>query len=806
MNGFDSWWLDIKLGSRILIKYPGLTIAGVAGIAVAVAIATAGFSVVQVNILGAALPFEEAGRIVAIEVWDTRANAPDARLLHDFGNWREGLRSMREISAYRTLTLNLIAPGAPPESVRVAAMTASGFGVARVSPLLGRYLNEDDERPGAVGALVIGERVWRGRFGADPNILGRTVKLGSAPYAIVGVMPESFGFPVNHRFWIPLSTRAMAGPLTGPPVSVFGRLAPGETLESAQAEVAAARDRAAATSPPVYGPLRYGVKPYPVSVLKLGAPGEMAALFAMQGTAVALLVLVCLNTAILVYTRTAMRQAEIGLRTALGASRGRIVAQLFLEALVLSAVAASAGLGLAAFALRQVTAASRNVSADLPFWLSFRLSPEAVLFGAALGILAAAIVGVIPGLQATASRAQSGLRIVGAGGSSLRMGRIWSVLIAAQVAFAVGLLPAAILHAQRNLPHTLAGPGFPAERYLSASLGLEHVADGRASDPARFAIRQEELMRRLAADPSVAAVTFAASGPGDERGARIEAEGAAGVIHEVLPNRVAATFLETFDVPLLAGRRLEPGDVRSVVVNQPLAERLFGGNALGRRFRYVSGRGEEPGTWHEVVGVVTNFPSGVSAAMRDSQLRVYHLAAPGQLQPAVLAMRTRTGGASFGQRLREITAAVDPDLVLSDVRGLDEVLRREQWIVRLEASSMLAVTVSVLLLCSAGIHALMSFTVSQRRREIGIRMALGATQTSIVISVLSRGLRQIGAGAALGAVLCLLFSRLFVEESEGIAVALLAMVAAVLSVGFFAARGPTRRSLRAQPTEVLREQ
>ena len=195
MKTADSWWLDVKLGVRMLIKYPGLALVGGVGIAVAVAIAVGGFSIIYGNFLASSLPLEEGDRIVSIEIWDSAANKPERRILHDYQVWREELKSVQEISAFRTVTPNLIAPGAQPESVRVASMSASGFSVARVRPLMGRYLEEDDEREGAPSVVVIGENVWRNRFAGDPAILGRTIQLGATPHSIVGVMPEGFAFP-----------------------------------------------------------------------------------------------------------------------------------------------------------------------------------------------------------------------------------------------------------------------------------------------------------------------------------------------------------------------------------------------------------------------------------------------------------------------------------------------------------------------------------------------------------------------------------------------------------------------------------
>jgi hypothetical protein len=251
------------------------------------------------------------------------------------------------------------------------------------------------------------------------------------------------------------------------------------------------------------------------------------------------------------------------------------------------------------------------------------------------------------------------------------------------------------------------------------------------------------------------------------------------------------------------------------VVSQTFAQQVFGGEALGRRIRYVGRSGYaaptvEPGHWYEIVGIVRDFPTGVSPAMRGAaKLKVYHALAAGEVQPAAILIRMRGGALStFTQRLREIAAAVDPDLHLRKIRGLDEALRSEQWISRLQAAVFMAVTLSVLMLSSAGIYALMSFTVSQRRKEIGIRMALGADWKRIVASIFSRALLQLGAGATLGTAFGVAFERAsggnFMRGNAAVALPVVALL--IMVVGFVSVLGPARRSLRIEPTEALREQ
>lgn len=857
-RALDSWWLDVKLGVRMLIKYPGLALVGGFGIAVGVAIAAGGFSVIYGNFVAASLPLEEGDRIVSIEFWDSAASKPERRLLHDYHAWCEELKSVQEIGAFRTVTLNLNTPGVQPGSVRVALMSASGFGVARVRPLMGRYLLEDDEREGAPRVVVIGENVWRNRFAGDPAILGRIIQLGATPHSIVGVMPEGFAFPVNHRFWVPLRAgSAPSEPLTGPDLMVFGRLAPGATLESAQVELATIGQRTALAFPEIYAQLRPRVMPYANPFLGLHETKDVTALHMMNGIVTMLLVLVCLNVAILVYTRTAMRQAEIAIRNALGASRGRIVAQLFIEAFVLSAVAALAGVAIAEFALRQMATVTLQIVSELPFWVSFHLSPEAVLYAGVLSVLAAAIVGIVPALRATRREVHTGLRIIGAGGSGMRLGKTWTTLIVAQVGFAVALLPPAVFHAWENLRVEIVDPGFAAEKFLTVQLGMDYLpgpdraAAGTREFTRRYAGRQAELTRGLEAEPRVSSVTFAMVNPGEEPTAWIETEGVAvmpqagppqsgpdpsGLAvrlggtsgHDVRFNRVDVNFFRALDVPILAGRGFEPADVApagagpaeppeggAVVVNRTLAQRIFGGDALGRRIRYVDrSKGAAPqsvesGRWYEIVGIVSDFPAGVSPGMLESQLKLYHAVAAGQVQPVTMLIRVRGGPPStFAGRLREIAAAVDPDLQVRNILTLDEALRREQWIRRVEAAVLAAVSLSVLMLSAAGICALMSITVSQRRKEIGIRTALGADRKRIVASIFSRALGQLAVGAALGMASGTVLDRASGDDlMRGNAAVVLPVVALfMMAVGFLAALGPVRRSLRIEPTEALREQ
>jgi putative ABC transport system permease protein len=830
-------WIDWKLAARMLVRYPGLTIVGVLGMAVGMAIAATAFSVIYL-IVNPSLPFEDADRVVAIQNWDVATNNAELRAMSDFATWREQLSSVQEVGAFRSVGRNLLVAGMKPQPISLAEISASGFSVARVAPLLGRHLQHEDERVDAPPVVVLGYDVWQRTFFGDSQIVGRTIQLGDTAYTIVGVMPEGFAFPVRHSYWIPLKLDpSRFAPRSGPEIVVFARLAPAATLESARAEIAAFTRRAAQSSPQTHEHLRTQVLPYTYVFSDMDDPDNVLVLTAIQSLVIFMLVIVAVNVSILVYARTATRQGEIAVRTALGASRRRVVMQLAVEAFALAAVAAFGAVGLLAFGLRQLESAMLQVAGGMPFWIRFGLSAEALVFVVGLTVLSAAIIGVVPALKATGGRLQPGLQGRSAGsGGRMQMGRTWTFLIVAQVAVAVALLPATIYQTWSALRFRMGDPGFAAHEFLSTRLLLDVPAGDPPPDDRGFreayGAKQVELERRLEADPSVGHVTFFMTDPGGELAAVFEIDGLPApsdpVNYNIVEgtkvgrfarfNRVGLDFAETFQVRLLTGRGLQRDDLATganrVLVNRALVDQVFGDdNALGRRLRYVGRSREvnpadiELGPWYEIVGVIENFPPNVGEA--DTMARIYHPAAPGDVYPATMAVRVRgTTPSAFADRLRTISAAVDPNLQIRGLSSVETTMKREQGIMRLIAATLAALTISVIVLSAAGIYSLMSFTVSRRRKEIGIRAALGADATQILRGIFARSFAQLGVGALLGMLAAVAVDQVSGGEMlQGTARVILPLVAVGMTViGLLSAMGPARRGLQIQPTEALREE
>ncbi len=833
--------LDFTLAWRMLLRYPGLSLVSVLGMSVGITIAAGAFTIVSL-MMGTKLPLPEGDRLVSLVNWDASTNNRELRLLYDLEAWRDA-KSVEDFSVSRNVQRNLIVGGRPPEVVMVAEISASAFRAARVGAYRGRTLLPEDERAGAPDAIVIGHDEWVRRFGADPDIVGQSVGLGPTAYTIVGVMPEGFGFPTYHSFWIPWRLDAAAyAPRSGPSINVFGRLAPGATLESARAELTANSRRLAAASPATHEHLRPLVIAYAHAFSEVDDPEDALAMYAIEIAILLLLVLICVNVAILVYARTATRQGEIAVRAALGASRRRIVAQLFVEALMLAGVSAAIGIGLTAVGLRQIEGAMLTLVGRWPFWFSLELQTSTVIYVVGLTLLAAAIVGVAPALKATGRQVHTRLQTLSPGsGSRMQMGRLWTALIVAQVAVTVAILPMATYFAWSSL-RLQSGGGYATAEFLNASLSLDRTAAppteaGDKAFAARYRGALVEIERRLKDDSRVREVTFSLTSPGRELAVVVEAEGVPVPIDAVDDNivegtkrgtlvrfnRVATNFFSAFDVPVTIGRGLTAADASAdaagltpgVLVSRGLVNQVFSGaNPLGRRIKYVGRSREAPSLhvvlerWYEIVGVVPDFP--VPGSFDDeSEGRVYHAVAAGDLYPARLNVRARTGDpAALADPLRDLSASIDPDVQLLDVSTAEIAFKQAQGMMRLIGVSLALVILSVILLSSAGIYSLLSFTVARRRREIGIRAALGANRNRILLGIFSRVLAQLGAGAVLGLIAAVGLEQILEGDMmRNYRVMLLPLVVVLMmTIGVIAAIGPARQGLRIQPIEALRDE
>jgi putative ABC transport system permease protein len=821
-------WLDVKLGVRMVVKHPALSIVSALGMTIAVAIGASAFGAIRA-VTASSLPFDEGDRIVTIQNTGTAGFEQRRQThLHDLETWRAQSRTIGTFGAYRIATRNLVTGEGEVAPTRVIEMTASGFEIARVPPLLGRTLIASDEVDGAPAVAVIGHGVWQDRFGGREDVLGRTLQIGATLHTIVGVMPEGFAFPINNRVWVPLRLRAIDyAPGAAPEIDVFGRLAPGFSLSDAQAEMEVVGQQLRAAAPETHGTLR--VFPYTQELFW----GPMAwFLYVGQLMVSMLLVVIAINVAALVYARTATRSAEVVVRSALGASRARVVSQLFVEALVLSSFSAALGLLIAGWGLEQIELVVAAGGEQMPFWWDFTLTPATALYSFGLAVVAAVIIGVVPALRVTGAQLRAGLQTIAAGSGGPRLGRVWTTLIVTQVAGAVAILPLGLNALRFALRPALVDTGLPSAEFLMAELTFEEEAlagaagDGATATDVAMARRAtlDALVQRLENEREVAQVFLIETSPWADPDLRFQLEGAAaqddgefapfesaGTGTRVGLSQVSPDFLTTFGARLVGGRMYDARDVATgtgaVVVNQVFVDLALGGrDPVGRRIRFGTSGAPAPGSpeevWHTIVGVVEDH---WGPNFSRPEAKAFMPMTP-ESMPGELAIRLRSDPASYVRRLREMAAGVDPKLQLASIAPLDDHFRRGRSSERLLGLTIATVTLSVLLLSVAGLYALMSFTVVRRHREIGIRSALGAKPHVVVRTVLARAMAQLAVGILIGVALSGLLDRAAGGEMlSGKAGILLPLVAVLMTiVGVAAAWGPARRGLRIQPTEALR--
>ncbi len=808
--------LDVKLGVRMLARYPMLTV--VSGMALAIATGVAvGFSALVHQFMNPSLDTPESHRLVTILNVDAQTADAEYRSLHDFVEWRAGLDHFEALAAFRSTGRNLggeFRGGAP---LRSAEIHAAAFEIGGEDALLGRTLVEADERADAPRVAVIGFSVWTSRFGSDPEIVGRVVRLDEGPVTIVGVMPEGYRFPWAFDMWEPFRYSPTAFERReGPAIRVVGWLRDGVTLDAVQPELEAMGTRAALAYPQSHTHLRPQVVPY---LRQFTNAEDVWSAVGIQIVLVLMLVIVCANVGLLILARTLTRTGELALRNALGASRLRIIGQLFAETLVLSTVATLVGLGIAGFAIAVFV---RQAPDTLPFWMNFGLDAGDFAFAAGLVLLSAFVAGFVPGIRATRgalTRHLSGTS-TGVVGSGFGIGT--RALVSSQIFFSVCLLAGGVAIAwdiSKFRPERL---DLSIRDYLVAQIRLEPDGDLAAEGSTAGLERiQREFDRRLRAEPGVSDVTFASRAPFSDHSARfVEVAGgpnerADGEVVVVRATEVAPNFFDVFDAALLDGRgffadeaeaaRPSAGtdatrDGSPIIVTESFARRvLTGREPLGQRVRYVARNGVPfDDRWYTVVGVVTDMWS-IPEPLGERDPVVYHPFRPAEASAVQVVVRATGAPVELRQRFREIAADVEPTLDVVGVRTIedayDESMSEINWIFGMVVAGFVA----VLALSLAGIYATVSYTVTRRTREIGIRSALGGRASDIVRVLATRVMTDVTVGALLATLL------LSVISVEGLQFRWLpAVVVTVVATALLTCLAPARRALRIRPADALR--
>ena len=688
---------------------------------------------------------------------------------------------------------------------------------------MGRTLLETDERGDAEQVVVVGYDFWKNQLAGAADAVGRVIRISGTPVTIVGVMPKGYGFQHRNGIWRPLYLERMA--TASPSLRyVFGRLAPDRSRKEATAQATVIGARAATMFPETRKNVRLQILSLPDAVSEL--PSAAALVLASLNVFLVLLgALLCGNVAMLLFARAVSRERELLVRAALGASRWRLIMQLFAEALVLCTVGAVVGLMVARFVLVRTWTMIEGQTGPLPFWIDTSVSPTTILYAVGLTLFAAAIAGFVPAFKVTSGGAGVRLRAASSGGGGLQFGGVWTVIIVVQIAFTT-LLPWPLLGVGGDFGKDTPA-GFPAEAFLTAVIGMDRF-DGVAASgdtvPAARAVRLETryraLVDRLLQDPGVLDVTYADQMPqlitSNFRAIRMDSGPAA------LPSEpcvdcygvkvvsVDPRFFDVLGAPVIRGRALTTADAeqgtRVVLVNKVFVDQVLGGrNPIGRRFHFSQTSEPTAESWYDIVGIVPDL--GASDNKAGCGRRIYQTTLPRETGPLRVAIHTRGDPQRFAVRLRELAQATDPALRVIDLKPLPLLGDPDSAGMSYGFKLMVSLTLVTLMLSLAGVYAVTAFAVARRTREIGVRVALGARPFDVMTIVFKRPLVQMGLGIGVGAILgfSLANDDLSKVHLDVLGNAAIFVLSTILCCAL-ACIVPTRRALRIQPTEALKDE
>jgi predicted permease len=810
-RALSAHWLtrDVRYGLRTLRRSPALMIVGTVALALGIALTTVMYSAIY-GIILKGLPYDEPDRLAFVMEASPSRTVDDQTVMsvQDFVEFRSQQHAFESLGGYYLGPVTVSGQGLP-ERLEAAWMTRGAFDFTRVQPVLGRTFRAGEDTTGGAAVAVLSYAMWRDRFGADSSAVGRTMRVNGEPVTVVGVMPQRFAFPhQNVRIWLPVRLDPL-GASRGQQraLSVVGRLRDGVSFEAAERQLDVIAARIAAAHPDTHAGMHAVVTSFQRAVMP---PPVFSLLYTMLGAVGFVLLIACANVANLLLDRAVHRTREIGIRRALGASRVAVVRQFLLEAFLLSLVAT-----LVATALAQggIIAFNRAVAATHPpFWMDVRLHPQVLLFAAAMGLLATLASGLLPAVQSARIDLNEVLKDESRA-SSLSVGRLSRTLVVFEIALSCMLLVAAGLMTKSVVRLQAIQPGFVTKHILTAQVSYP------SADPARQQRFFETLAQDLARIPGAQAAALSTRLPGSLwLGGRFAIEGRVYAQAQDYPTtqQVAVTpeYFETFGVPVLRGRAIDATDRMGTqpvaVVNQRFVDQYFhGADPLGRRIRLGGASSTRP--WLTIIGVIPTLYTATTPTHRDSWppavLTAYRQR---RRSDASIAVRSTTDPMVLAAAVRRVVAGLDADVPVYRVSSMDENLAQSMWGLRIFGGLFVIFGLVALTLAAIGLYAVMAFSVSRRVREMGIRIALGATNADVVRMVCSQGARQILLGMLLGLAASAAGARLMAVvlfEVQPNDLFVFASVVVVLSAsGLAACVIPALRATRVDPVAALRSE
>ena len=799
---------DVRYGIRTLTKNPALFAISTLALTLGIGLTTTMFSIVY-GALMKGLPYPNGDRVVTVQRSNTvrgiqRQNLP----IQDYYDFKAQQRSFSDLAATTSGTM-YVSGDEKAERFDGASITANTFSMLGVQPLLGRLFRAGEDTPGGEKVAIIAYMMWRDRYAADRNIVGKRIRVNGQPYTIVGVMPDKFEFPDNDKIWIPLQTDPLAKPRgEGEFVGVVGKLRPGASLDQANVDLATISKRLAAEYPATNKDFTAEARTFVDSYI---GPQPRQLLYTMLGAVFFVLLIACANVANLLLDRAAHRSKEVGIRTALGASRAAVVRQFLAEALVLSLVAAVLGIAVAHFGIEAFNRAI-STTTEVPFFIDIRLHPQVLLFTIVVALVTTLVSGAIPAYQSSRADINEILKDETRGTSSFRIGRISKTLVIFEIALSCGLLVAAglMIKSVTRLRHI--DTGFTTKDVFTARMGFptsytDTIAEWRFFD---------DVVDRVAALPGVRAASISSGLPGARQGLGgnpFAIEGQAYLKDKDYPGArwasVTPNFFATLDVPIVDGRGFtvadRPGNLAVAIVNKTFAQKFFkNASPIGRRIRIGQSKSENP--WLTIVGV----SGDVFTGDQDEPTGPVIFQPFAQARTSFVYVAARTAGPPLNitPSVREAVTSVNQDIPLYWVQTLDSAIGEQFWFVRVFGTMFVIFGGVALFLASVGLYAVMSFSVSRRTREVGIRLALGAQAGNVIRMIFTQGLTQLVIGMTVGLAFALGIARLLkvvlfqVQPRDPMIFG--GVVAVLLGVGLLACFVPARRATSIDPLLALR--
>ena len=807
----DHFVRDLRFAARMILAHRWFSAAVVVTLALGIGINTTVFTLVN-SVLFRPLPIPGGERLVTISGQNLKKTDNPSRISYpDFLEFRTQNRAFDGIESAKLRSAVLSDRYNPPERLQIGLVSAGMFNLLRTPPVLGRDFTASDDRPGAEAVALLSYGIWKSRYNGAPGVIGSVVRVNGAPATIIGVMPEGFEFTKEQQLWMPLGRTEPLEGRAEHDLWLFGLLKPTASMDAARADISVIAARRAAEFPDTNKDLGALVRTFQDTY-----NGEQVrSIFLMMLCAVGFVLLIaCANVANMMLSRSIGRARELSVRAALGASRWQLVRQLLIESVLLSCLGGLVGLALAAIGVHAFDLATRDTGK--PYWIVLRMDLTTYGYFAMISIGCGIFFGLVPALRASRIDLNTALKADISAPGGRRGGRLMAALVAAQMALTVVLLAAAGMMMRSFLAVQKVNPFVPAASILAARIELPSAEGERYADAASRLRFYDKLMSAVEALPGVAQAAVASEPPGLGASSRpIEFEGRftqeLGRRPRALLVVQSAGYLPLIRLPILMGRAFsetdgDPG--REVaVVTHAFAEKYYPGQAvLGKRFRFAEE--DKPGVWMTIIGVSADIVQETQAS--DAPPLVYISTRQEPRGGMSLILRTSSDPTSLAGPVRVAAQKLDQDLPLVGVSTLAAALRHQQWFLSIFGTLFLIFAAAGLVMASVGIYAVVAHVTARRSREIGIRMALGASASGVERLVLSRGLAQLvigllfGLGGGVVAMKLLAATGLLYQASPADPFVLAGISVLLVSVGGFACWLPARRAANVDPMVALR--